>query len=84
MSQFLSNIGPADELRDRVTKALRTNSPLFLELDAMRGVRIIHIHTSSKDNEVGVECSDIVDGTTVILHLPYAADTAARADIIFN
>lgn len=55
---------------------------MFLILDTARTVTIEHV--SRLDDELSIMCSDIEDDTTIVLHLPSAANSAAQADIIFN
>lgn len=82
MDNFLSNIGDAEKLRERVTDALENNRALTLILDGedARTVRIISV--TATDEELTVLCSDTNDSSTVILHLPYSSGAAAQADVV--
>jgi len=80
MSQFLSNIGPADELRERVMKSIG-HADLFILLDKSRTVMVNQI--IPKRDEIDVLCTDENDKTTIVLHLPYAANSVAQAHLIF-
>lgn len=81
MAHIMGNVGLAKDLRQRTAQALDTGTTLFLVLDQVRTVAISDT-TVIPNEELVVTCSDIVDGTTVILHLPYASESVASATII--
>jgi hypothetical protein len=84
MPLFLKDIGSSADLTEQVATAIATkHGELFIVLDKARTVRIIR--AEHKDEELDVQCSDdtdVNDKATIILHLPYAADSVAQAMII--
>ncbi len=84
MALIMKNIGPAKDLKKRILQAIYTDSPVFLVLDQARTVQIrsIVLLNERLSKELGVTCTDVEDGTTVILHLPYVADSVATALIL--
>lgn len=81
-TKFLSNIGPADEIRKEVSVAIgNTDSQgtIFLLLDTARTVRIDRWQRS--ETEMVVQAIDIEDGSSILLHVPHD-NSAASAYII--
>ena len=78
MSQFLSNVGPSDDIRQLVARSVRDGTSISLVLDRPRTLRVLNTHRGR--SELIVRCKD---GTTsVVLHLPYADNAAGQATII--
>jgi len=79
MSTFLSNIGPSDKLRKLVAESELYGTSILVVLDEPRTLTIVS--TARGKTELIVRCRDAT--TTVVLHLPYADNTAGQATIIF-
>ena len=80
MSRFLSNIGQSDDLRKLVSEVDVSPTTISLVLDRLRTLEVIH-KTAGK-TELIVQCRDADDRTTVVLHLPYEANSVGQATII--
>lgn len=81
MAIIMGNVGLADDLRQRLLQALLEGRVVFLVLDQARTVEVdrTSVHNGRQGRELSVDCTDIEDGTTIILHLPYAPDMVATA-----
>jgi hypothetical protein len=83
--QFLNDIGPADELSERLSSAMKHNDPqetLFLLLDIARTVKI---DRSQRLNDRTVfHATDVEDGASVIIHFPFNSKVAQAAIITYS
>ncbi|MFZ1301931.1 MAG: hypothetical protein WAQ27_05175 [Candidatus Microsaccharimonas sp.] len=79
--EFLKDIGSTDEIRRTVTEALGTSDTgeVFLLLDVARTIRVDRMQRLN--DEFVVHAVDVVDGSSIILHLPFE-NSAAQAAII--
>ncbi len=84
MAMIMGNVGRSKDLRKRILQAMNSGGTVFLVLDQARTVTVRSTELLDQDlsKELSVMCEDIDDGTTVILHLPYATDSVAKATII--
>ena len=80
MTDFLSDIGPADKIRDIVLDSLSQKKTVSLELDKTRTVRVIR--TANGHTELIVRCKDVDTNTSIVLHLPDAPNSVGQATII--
>jgi hypothetical protein len=80
--RFVSNIGPADELMDRVLSTLGTTTGI-LSVPIEGSIRSVVIRSITvQHDEFVVKCTDIGDESTIVLHIPRMTGSAAQADII--
>jgi hypothetical protein len=80
--QYLSNIGPADEIRKAISVAVASNESqetIFLLLDTARTLSVTR--TQRMNSELIVHAKDVEDDASIVLHLPYD-NSVAQATII--
>ncbi|MBC7868706.1 hypothetical protein H7X69_00815 [Candidatus Saccharibacteria bacterium] len=80
----MGNVGRSEDLRKRILQAAYSGDTLFLVIDQARTVTVRSTELLDQDlsKELSVMCEDVNDGTTIVLYLPYASDSVARATII--
>lgn len=79
MQKFLTNVGPADEIRGQVLSALGTDGRLSLVLDEFRTLMLRNVRMF--ESRMVVICRDVNDNATVMLILPYGLHPRGRAEI---
>jgi hypothetical protein len=87
LSLFLKNVGTSETLRKGITDALHSTetessqkNEITLVLDTLRTLKVLNV--TPENDEWTVQCEDIDDQSTIILHLPNELSAAAQADII--
>lgn len=82
MTKRVDDIGPSDELRQRVTIAFREDEPLPVTIVSKRKLRIDSLNKQKSSGDIEATAVDLESHRVVKLFLPREPGSRARAEIL--